>query len=167
MKFGVKSNKSVWRMHSAAGKWKDYWGDEREICVLLLRSHSRQPVEEPSGKRASFQTTFIYFKTGVIYVRDRYPPDFYPLAPWRKWGMSVLTAACGDLATSRTNQAGQLWPGNRSANHSVPLWPRSHAMALWHGNLCNYSTCLCCMSISRQPPVTCLIPLVCGGQRID
>lgn len=160
-------------MHSAAGKWKDYWGDEREICVLLPRSHTRQPVQEPSRRGASFYLlvySFMFLKVSCYLHAPSLISGFFslfdPRAPWRKWGISVHTAACSDLATSRTNQAGQLWPGNRPANHTVPLWPRSHAMAPWHGNLRNYSTCLCCMSISRQPPVTSLVPLVKESIRI-
>lgn len=54
----------------------------------------------------------------------------------------------GDLATSRTNQVAQLWPGNQSSQSQCP----AVTLLPWHGT----ATCAT-MIISQQPPVTALI----------
>lgn len=51
----------------------------------------------------------------------------------------------GDLATSRTNQVAQLWPGNQSSQSQCP----AVTLQPWHGT----ATCAT-MIISQQPPVT-------------
>lgn len=59
MKFGVKSNRSVWRTHSAVDKYKDYWGDESKVFGWMLRSHPRPYVGD---------WIFIYSKSCVICI---------------------------------------------------------------------------------------------------